>query len=300
MVLKDVHEQNRKSWNEATKAHNSHKGDQAAFYRAGHGKLYPEETDLLGDIRGLSVVHLQCNSGQDTLSLALLRANVLGVDISDEAIRFAKQLSAESGVPARFVRGDVYDWLESESAPGGERFDVVFCSYGAIVWLSDLATWARGLAAVLKPGGRFVLVEFHPVMGMYGGDEAMTRRFDYFGGGQPMEWEDGIGDYIAVTYGGARASEDGAPGGKAGPGYEPGIENFRNPEKVYEFSWATSDVITALIDAGLRVESFREYSYSNGFRPFPSLVPDEGHERAWTLPPDVPNLPLMYSVVARK
>jgi SAM-dependent methyltransferase len=299
MVLKDVHEQNRKSWNEATKAHNSHKGDQAAFYRAGHGKLYPEETELLGDIRGLSVVHLQCNSGQDTLSMALLGANVLGVDISDEAIRFAKQLSADSGVPARFVRSDVYDWLEAASAPGGERFDVVFCSYGAIVWLSDLATWARGIAAVLEPGGRFIVVEFHPVIGMYDEDEAMTRRFDYFGGGQPMEWG-GVGDYIAVTYGGARAGHETGTGGEMVTAYQPGIVNFRNPEKVYEFSWATSDVITALLDAGLGLQSFREYSYSNGWRMSPGLVPAEGHERAYTFPAGVPNMPLMYSVVARK
>jgi SAM-dependent methyltransferase len=295
MVQKDVHEQNRKSWNEATKAHNSHKGDQAAFFRAGHGKLYPEERELLGDIRGLSVVHLQCNSGQDTLSLALLGADVLGVDISDEAIRFAQQLSADSGVPARFIRSDVYDWLEAAAA-GEQRFDVVFCSYGAIVWLSDLAAWARGISAVLKPGGRFVMVEFHPVIGMFDYHEAMTRRWDYFGRGQPTEW-DGVGDYVALTYGGASADSP-----AVGPPfvYEAGIQNFKNPEKVYEFSWATSDVITALLDAGLRLESFREYAYSNGFTPLPNMVPAEGHDRAFTLPPDVPNLPLMYSVVARK
>lgn len=294
MVRKDVHEQNRKSWNEATKAHNSHKGDQAALFRAGKGKLYPDETELLGDIRGLSVVHLQCNSGQDTLSMALLGAGVLGVDISDEAIRFAQQLSADSGVPGRFVRNDVYDWLEATAAPGGERFDVAFSSYGAIVWLSDLAAWARGISGVLKPGGRFILVEFHPVMGMFDYHQAMTPRWDYFGRGAPIEWDDGIGDYVALTYG------DGDAAVQPPFAYEPGVQDFKNPEKVYEFSWATSDVITALLGAGLRIESFREYPYANGFKPFSPMVPAEGHDRAFTLPPDMPNMPLMYSVVARK
>ena len=294
MVRKDVHEQNRKSWNEATKAHNSHKGDQAAFFRSGHGKLYPEETELLGDIRGLSVVHLQCNSGRDTLSMALLGASVLGVDISDEAIRFARQLSADSGVPARFVRSDVYDWLTGTAAPEGERFDVAFSSYGAIVWLSDLAAWARGIAGVLKPGGRFVLVEYHPVMGMFDYHQSMVPRWDYFGRGQPIEWDDGIGDYVALTYG------DGETTVTPAFAYEPGIQDFKNPEKVYEFSWATSDVVTALLGAGLRLESFREYAYANGFKPFSPMVPAEGHERAFTMPPDMPNMALMYSVVARK
>ena len=66
---KDLHEDNRLSWNEATIAHNSHKGDQAAFFRNGGNKLYDEEKDLLGDIHGLTVVHLQCNAGQDTLTV---------------------------------------------------------------------------------------------------------------------------------------------------------------------------------------------------------------------------------------
>ena len=60
------HEQNRRSWNEATRAHNSHKADQATFVREGYSHLCPEEAALLGDLTGLSVVHLQCNSGQDT------------------------------------------------------------------------------------------------------------------------------------------------------------------------------------------------------------------------------------------
>src|SRR4051794_22698956 len=106
-----LHEANRLSWNEATVAHNSHKGDQAAFYRAGGNKLFAEDFELLGDIRGLDAVHLQCNSGQDTLSLVTMGASLTGVDISDEAIDFARRLSTESGVPATFIRSDIYDWL---------------------------------------------------------------------------------------------------------------------------------------------------------------------------------------------
>ena len=55
----DLHEANRRSWNEATRAHNSHKGDQAAFFRAGGSTLYPEELEMLGDIAGRSLAHLQ-------------------------------------------------------------------------------------------------------------------------------------------------------------------------------------------------------------------------------------------------
>ena len=107
------HEQNRLSWNEATKAHNSHKADQAKFLREGGNLLYPEETALLGDLTGKSVLHLQCNTGRETLCMKQLgEATAVGVDISDEAIEFARKLSTDSGLEATFHRADVYDWLE--------------------------------------------------------------------------------------------------------------------------------------------------------------------------------------------
>jgi hypothetical protein len=39
MLHKDLHDENRLAWNEATVAHNSHKKDQAAF-SAEAGRLY--------------------------------------------------------------------------------------------------------------------------------------------------------------------------------------------------------------------------------------------------------------------
>ena len=63
-MKKALHELNRLSWNTATVAHNSHKGDQAAFFRAGGSTLFPEERELLGDVSGLRLLHLQCNAGR--------------------------------------------------------------------------------------------------------------------------------------------------------------------------------------------------------------------------------------------
>ena len=76
-------------------------------------------------------------------------------------IAFARQLTAASGIPATFERADSYAWLDKAGA-AGRQFAVVFCSYGFTVWLSDLDRWARGIAAVLTPRGRFVAVELHP------------------------------------------------------------------------------------------------------------------------------------------
>jgi len=109
MTNRALHEANRASWNAATLAHNSHKGDQASYLREGGCTLFPEELTLLGDLQGKDLVHLQCNAGQDTLSLARRGARVTGVDISDEAISFARELSRQAGLPATFHRRDVYD-----------------------------------------------------------------------------------------------------------------------------------------------------------------------------------------------
>ncbi|MEP0859648.1 class I SAM-dependent methyltransferase [Trichocoleus sp. DQ-U1] len=278
-----LHQENRLSWNEATKAHNSHKSDQAKFFKAGGSTLFPEEKELLGDIAGLSLVHLQCNAGQDTLSLAQLGAKVTGVDISDEAIDFAQKLSQKSGIYATFHRSDIYDWL-AETANTNERFDIAFCSYGAVCWLSNINLWAKGIASILKPNGRLVVVEFHPVAMMF--DEQWTLKYPYFADGQPLTWSDGISDYVAQSAGGLTPWV-----------YEKGIENFRNPYPSHEFQWGTGEIITAVLEAKLNLEVFKEYSYANGCKLFDTM--EELPGRRMVSPSDIPSIPLMYSLCAR-
>jgi len=284
-MSREHHEQNRRAWNAATVAHNSHKGDQAVFFRAGGSTLFPEEIELLGDVSGRSLVHLQCNAGQDTLSLARLGADVTGVDISDEAIGFARSLSAESGISARFERADVYDWLE-EAARDGRRFDVAFSSYGALVWLSDLGAWAWGIAGVLAPGGRLVVMENHPLL--HSLDDEMRFAYPYSSGGRPTVFEEGIGDYVAMS---GEALTHGAE-------YHEGVVDFVNPHSSVEFNWGLADVVTAVLDAGLVLEALREYPYTNGYRAFREMTALPG--RRFRMPEGMPDLPLTYAVAARK
>ncbi len=279
---KQLHEANRESWNAATAAHNTHKVDQAGFLRRGGSTLFPEEIELLGDISGKRLVHLQCNAGQDTLSLVLLGAIATGVDISDEAITFAEKLSAESGIQADFHRADVYDWFDA-ARERGERFDIVFCSYGSICWLSDLDRWAGDLAAVLTPGGRFVIVDFHPVSMMF--NERVELTYPYFFEGKPLEWDEGVDDYVAAT-GPALAPS----------GFKQGVVDFKNPHTVYEFQWHIGAILTALLNAGLRIEQFHEYPYSNGAKLFENMREEKG--RRMYPPENLPSIPMMFGLVA--
>ncbi len=281
MRHRHLHEENRKSWNTATRAHNSHKKDQAAFLCGGGSTLFPEEIELLGSIEGSRLVHLQCNAGQDSLSLAALGAEVTGVDISDEAIDFARTLSIDSDIPAHFVRADVYDWLAEAEC---NSFDIVFCSYGALCWLSDLELWAQGVADILRPNGRFVCVDFHPFSMVF--DEHFEITYPYFAGGRPLTWDDGVGDYVGM------AGDALAPSG-----FVEGETRYNNPHPVHEFQWTLAEVFQSLIDAGMTIEQTREYPFSNGAKLFEDLVEVEGHR--FTRPEGKPNLPLMWGVVAR-
>ncbi|HET9450288.1 MAG TPA: methyltransferase domain-containing protein [Aggregicoccus sp.] len=284
MLRKDLHEANRLSWNAATPAHNSHKRDQARFLREGGSTLFPEELALLGPVKGKRLLHLQCNAGQDTLSLAALGAQVTGVDISDEAISFARALSRDSGLPGHFERADVFDWLEA-AAP--DSFELAFCSYGAIPWLSDLGPWARGLARVLAPGGRFVTMEFHPFMWCFEPDAEGRLQLTYpYAGGVHVQTA-GVHDYVAQSGAGLVPS-----------GFEPGVQDFQNPHPDHGFQWGFGDILGALLSAGLTLERFEEYPYANGWNGLPGMR--EVGPRRYALAEGVPSLPLMYGLSARK
>jgi SAM-dependent methyltransferase len=282
---RDLHEQNRLSWNAAVGAHESHRGDLARFLREGGSTLFPEERALLGNLDGKTLAHLQCNSGGDSLSLVLLGATVTGVDISDEAISSARNLSSEADIPADFVRADVYDWLEATAREGRRRFDVVLSSYGVVCWLPDLDAWAGGVAAILRAGGRLVLVDFHPVAEMF--DERWNRSHAYPSGGEPRLLREGVGDYVGESEGGLTPA-----------GFVEGARGFENPHRCHLFRWGLGEVVTALSRAGLRIVALEEYPYSNGERLFDRMRELPGRRM---LPPgDVPVLPLMYGISAEK
>lgn len=284
VARRGLREQNRLSWNAVVGAHESHRGDLAGFLAAGGSTLFPEELDLLGPVHGKTLVHLQCNSGGDSLSLANLGAKVTGVDISDEAVGSARDLSRNSSIPASFERADIYDWLE-DAARRGRRFDLVYSSYGVVCWLPDLETWARGIARILNSGGRFAMVDFHPFADTLDEDWNLAR--DYPSGGEPLPLLEGVGDYVGE-----------AAGGLTPAGFVRGARGFENPEPAHLFRWGIGEVVTALAGAGLRIAALREYPYSNGERHFAGRRELPGRRMA--PPAGVPSLPLMYGIRAEK
>ncbi len=140
---------------------------------------------LLGDVKGLRGIHLQCHIGTDTISLARLGADMTGLDFSAAAIDEARKLAARTNSPTEFVQSDVYE-AASVLTPGS--YDLVFTGIGALLWLPDIARWAEVVATLLRPGGRLFIREGHPML--WAVDEsvtdAVTLGYSYFEHAEPL------------------------------------------------------------------------------------------------------------------
>jgi SAM-dependent methyltransferase len=216
---------NRSLWNAMTPVNYRSEMYDVHGSIAGRNSLSQIELDLLGDVHGLEILHLQCHFGQDTLSLARMGARVTGLDLSDAAIAQAGQLARECDLEAGWICANVVD---PQPALAG-RFDVVFTSFGTIGWLPDLGPWARNIRTWLKTGGRFVFAEFHPVVWMF--DNGFSRlEYSYFNKGPIVELQKGS--------------------------YADREADLELPAHGWNHSLA--DVLSALLEEGLRVDRFLE------------------------------------------
>jgi SAM-dependent methyltransferase len=256
---------NRRLWDERVPFHHRSAHYDVDGFRAGRSTLRSVELDDLDDVAGRSVLHLQCHLGLDTLSLARLGARVTGVDFSEPAITAARALAGEVGLEARFVRSNVYELTRVLH----EQFDVVMATYGVLCWLPDLAGWARVVARFLRPGGVFVLADDHPVAQCFAETDGRLELVRALFGGAPFA------PVTSTTYA------------------DPGV--ILPAHQSYWWLWSVSALVTALIDAGLRVERLRELPVCE-WRRFPSMRQDE--EGWWRLPGDP--LPLLVACRATK
>ncbi len=269
--MNEFTEANRRHWDEVVPLHVASGMYDVESFKAGKNKLNPVELAELSDVRGKTMLHLQCHFGLDTLSWARDEgAIVTGIDFSEPAVEAARALAAECSIDARFLVSDVYSLPEKL----GEQFDIVFTSYGALCWLPDIKRWAKVTAHFVKPGGTFYVAEFHPIVGIFDDKPNATDldvRYPYFTGQQPLRWE-GLGDYTDRS---AKLQND----------------------VTYEWPHPTSEVLTSLIDVGLRIEFFHEFPFTP--EPvFPFM--EQTAEHTYRLTKHDGSLPLMYSVKATK
>jgi len=146
--------------------------------------------DPLAGVRGLDVLYLQSHLGADGVVMARAGARVTCADFSPTALGRARELAAAVGVEIETVECD--SRAIPESLHG--RFDLVYVTVGAICWIDDLDLWMRQVSLALRPGGRLVMVEIHPVYQMIDGRVPdLVVDFPY-GGGAALSYS-GTGTY---------------------------------------------------------------------------------------------------------
>ena len=273
MPLDEFRAANLAQWDENVDIHYRSDFYGVERFKAGGTKLRDIELSEMGDVHGKTLLHLQCHFGMDTLSWAREGATVTGLDFSPAAIEAARKLSMESGVPGRFIESELYN------APNvlDEKFDIVFTGVGALCWLPDIKGWARVVSHFLKPGGVFYILEGHPVLWSLDDDtpeSPMHIGWPYFESGAPQNPE------------GWYEEEDYAETGEK-------LQNTRT----YTWGHGLGEIVTALIDEGLRIEFLHEHRVL-AWKAYPWMV--KGDDGWWRVPNHPERLPLMWSLRAAR
>jgi len=227
-------------------------------------------SEVVGEVTGKRLLHLQCHIGLDTLRFALGgAASVTGVDFSPRAVDFARSIAQRMGIAAEFVESDV---TALPPTVPEEAFDVVFTSYGVISWLPDLEPWADSIATRLAPGGVFHIIDAHPFSWIFD-DEALEPplriAYPYFSR-EPVYYE------------------------------EHGSYAERDADFVADsYSWqhTFAEIIGVLVRRGLIVRELREYPVC-AWKAFEFMEKDA--DDFWRLPADAGDVPLMFALTVEK
>ena len=221
-------EANKHAWGKLSEDH-YHAFRKRLFEGKHHFNKYIKRE--LGDLTGKKIIHLQCNTGADTILLARMGASAVGVDLVPDNIMYARKLADDFKVGnIGFIESDIMEFMDKHN----EKYDVVFVSEGAVCWLPDLMKWGRTIRHLLKDDGFFYVFDSHPVMMMLDegklGDNILEVKYPYFST-EPCV-DDSIGGYASEPRSGVRP---------------------------HEWMYTVADLINSLTSAGLHIEYFHEF-----------------------------------------
>ncbi len=260
----DYTETNKKWWNAITPIHSRSSLYNLKKFKKGATSLQQIEIKELENIKNKKILHLLCHFGMDSLSLARRGAKVTGVDVSEESIKLAQSLSNELHIPAEFICSDVYALPKVLN----KKYDIIFMSYGVLLWLSDLKKFGNLINHFLKKGGIFYIVELHPFTNILSHD--FTLQYDYFDKGPFLDDADGsYSDWNDTTKG-----------------------------KTYEWSYTIEDIFSMLHAQNLKIEFFHEFPYTM-YDQFPGFM-RKNAKGQYVLKDTKAQIPLLFSLKAVK
>ncbi len=253
---------NRDSWAMLAKDH----------YKAFRSILMANESTLsqtqmqeLGNIKGKKLIHLQCNTGADTISLARMGAAVTGVDLVPENIHYARKLAIDCGIDdARFIESNVLEIMEKHD----EKYDIVYTTEGVLGWLPDLFLWARNVRHLLADDGFLYVLDGHPFF---------------------MAWDEEKLPDLVVKYPYFKKSAD---RGEWIGGYASQSKEAVN----YSWMYTIGEIINALGQAGLHIEWFHEFDWL--YYRLSEMKQKKDENGNWAFPNLQGQLPFTFSLKA--
>ena len=224
--MKEI-EVNKTAWGQLSKVHYEHYKKAILDKKHSFSKIIEEE---LGDISGKTVIHLQCNTGADTVLLAQKGAIVTGVDLVPDNIFYARKMSDELGIKnIDFIESDIMEFKDNHH----KKYDMVFTTEGVLCWLPDLNKWAETIKHLLNEDGVLYVLDGHPFFMAFDEEKLKENKLEikypYFT--REPEYEDEMGDYASDSKMGVN----------------------------YGWMYKVSDIINSLAKAGLTIEFFNEY-----------------------------------------
>lgn len=262
--MKDYAAINREWWNKVSPVHAASKLYNLESFKKGKTSLQSTEIKEVGNVRGKTLLHLLCHFGMDTLSWGRRGAIVTGVDLSDNSIKLAKKLSRETQIPATFICSDVLELPKILD----KKFDIIFASYGVLLWLKNIKKFAKIVNQYLAPDGMFYIIELHPFTNILSADFKIDYK--YFQKGVYID--DSTGTYTD---------------------WDADIKGF-----TYNWNYTIEDIINSLIKEGLKIDYIHEFPFTM-YDQFPGLM-EKNKKSQYVFKNKKIQIPLLFSLRATK
>ena len=260
-------------WNELARIHTQDSDYQLDTYDPKTYRLKDVETAELGDIIGKKILHLQCHIGLDSFALEMMGAEVTSIDYSLDAINTATKLKRKFGLDAKFHCSNVYDLSELKLG----EFDIIFTSYGVLVWLEHLDLWANTINLHLKNEGELIVIDEHPSAKIFSNPNQDNSAFE----AKIFRFNKSYSHPIKANFKYSYANST-----------HP-VEN----QEQYIWFHSLSDIALSLTNRGMYITKFQEFN-KTFYKAFSQM--SLGDDGWWRFGDEYLSLPLIFLMRAKK
>lgn len=196
----------KKGWNIISKAYQA--SVRISLNDVHYGPISPGETELklLGAVERKDSLEIGCGGGQNAIVLAKWGARSVGLDMSEEQIKYARRLAREHKVRVEFYVGN----MEGMDMFNDESFDVVLSSC-AVGYSENPEQVFHEVFRILRKDGVFVFCVVHPIANrgkvvQYGGRKLWGLGNYFYRRKRIWKWK--IEGKVAEFYGYGRTFQD--------------------------------------------------------------------------------------------